>query len=98
MDYNFEKNTRHELLSGYDYDSLMHYGPYAFSSNGKKTIVPIQNPSAVIGQRDNLSAKDIAELNALYDCQSNSFFMIYLFPFFVSQSFFLLPWPMIGYW
>ena len=63
-------NSRHELLSSYDYGSIMHYGEYAFSANGKKTIVAIQNPTATIGQRQHLSSNDISELNILYDCQS----------------------------
>ena len=66
----FDKNSMQESLSSYDYNSIMHYGAYAFSSNGKKTIVPISNPSAAIGQREGLSANDIIEINALYDCQS----------------------------
>eukprot|EP00795_Rhopilema_esculentum_P007452 gene7452-13218_t len=72
VESNFQKNTKHEMLVNYDYDSVMHYGSYAFSANGKKTIVPIANPSAVIGQRNGLSPKDITELNVLYDCQSKS--------------------------
>ena len=67
------------MLSLYDYDSIMHYGSYAFSSNGKKTIVPIQDPAATIGQRDDLSAKDISELNTLYDCQSKQCFISRIF-------------------
>ncbi|MBD4895290.1 hypothetical protein GUF81_06200, partial [Xanthomonas citri pv. citri] len=43
----------------YDYGSVMHYSAYAFSSNGEKTIVTV-DPNAVIGQRDGLSATDIA--------------------------------------
>ena len=70
VEYNFEKNTEHERLTVYDYDSIMHYGPYAFTANGKKTIVPIKDPTLTIGQRNGLSAMDITELNVLYDCQS----------------------------
>ena len=58
------------MLSDYDYNSVMHYGPYSFSVNGKKTIVPISNPNTKIGQRDGMSPQDIIEINALYDCQS----------------------------
>jgi len=72
VEYNFQKNTEHERLTVYDYDSIMHYGPYAFTANGKKTIVPIKDPTLTIGQRNGLSAMDITELNVLYDCQSNS--------------------------
>ena len=79
LERNFQKNSNQKSLSSYDYDSVMHYGAYAFSSNGKKTIVPISNPSATIGQRAVLSSKDIIELNALYDCQSKSRFLVCLF-------------------
>ena len=67
---NFQKAENQEMLTDYDYNSVMHYGPYSFSANGKKTIVPISNPNANIGQRDGMSPQDIIEINALYDCQS----------------------------
>ena len=76
MESNFKKNTKHEMLVNYDYESVMHYGSYAFTANGKKTIVPIADPGAVIGQRDGLSPKDITELNVLYDCQSELYIII----------------------
>ncbi|CDZ76172.1 Flavastacin precursor [Legionella massiliensis] len=49
----------------YDYQSIMHYSAFAFSKNGKKTIIPLTD-GAVIGQREQLSEKDIAAINAMY--------------------------------
>ncbi|GAB0098082.1 hypothetical protein DMENIID0001_137780 [Sergentomyia squamirostris] len=51
----------------YDYDSVMHYGPTAFSINGQPTIVPTQE-GAVFGQRNSMSPMDIQRLNRMYNC------------------------------
>ncbi|XP_055710556.1 zinc metalloproteinase nas-4-like [Phlebotomus papatasi] len=51
----------------YDYGSVMHYGPTAFSMNGEDTIVPTEE-GAVIGQRLAMSTMDIQRLNRMYDC------------------------------
>uniref|UniRef100_A0A1Q3FQ05 Metalloendopeptidase n=1 Tax=Culex tarsalis TaxID=7177 RepID=A0A1Q3FQ05_CULTA len=51
----------------YDYGSVMHYGPFAFSKNGLPTIVP-KDPKAEIGQRVRLSESDISKLNHMYGC------------------------------
>jgi hypothetical protein len=48
----------------YDYGSIMHYPRDAFSANGQDTIVPT-DPTAQIGQRNGLSAGDIAAANSL---------------------------------
>jgi Astacin (Peptidase family M12A) len=72
---NFEniiENARHNFnqhifdgidLGSYDYGSIMHYPRDAFSKNGKDTIVPKRN--VAIGQREGLSARDIAAINEL---------------------------------
>ena len=52
-------------LGGYDYGSIMHYPRTAFSSNGQETITPT-DPNAQIGQRNGLSAGDIAAVAAMY--------------------------------
>nr|QNH72393.1 toxin candidate TRINITY_DN31672_c0_g1_i1 [Pachycerianthus borealis] len=52
----------------YDYDSILHYGRYFFSKNGKPTIVPTQNPNAKIGNKVHLSSLDIQKVNTLYNC------------------------------
>jgi Astacin (Peptidase family M12A) len=55
-------------LGAYDYGSLMHYPPKAFSTNGQDTVVPLQPlpPGVVMGQRNGLSAGDVAGIHALY--------------------------------
>lgn len=70
--YNFKKiNGRRFSNFGTDYDyfSIMHYDPVAFSSNGKRTVVPIDEKYRdVIGQRIALSRGDIARINNMYEC------------------------------
>ncbi len=50
----------------YDYQSIMHYSAYAFSKNGKKTIIPLIE-GVEIGQRREISGKDQAAINGLYN-------------------------------
>jgi hypothetical protein len=49
----------------YDYESIMHFPPMAFSTNGKATIEALL-PNIAIGARDKLSAGDTLLINALY--------------------------------
>lgn len=64
--YNFDQHLTDGKDHGdYDYDSIMHYGPFAFSKNGQKTIIPLVE-NIKIGQRDHLSKGDIAAVNAMY--------------------------------
>lgn len=64
--YNFEQHlTDGKDLAEYDYQSIMHYGAYAFSKNGLPTIIPLI-VGAEIGQRSHLSEKDIAAIQAMY--------------------------------
>ena len=56
-----------QLLGDYDFGSIMHYGEYFFSANGEATLVPIDAPAnVIIGQREALSAGDIAAIARLY--------------------------------
>lgn len=64
--YNFNQHIRDgEDYGEYDYDSIMHYGSFAFSKNGNPTIVPLAE-GIEIGQRNHLSRKDIAAIHAMY--------------------------------
>jgi hypothetical protein len=64
--YNFNQQlTDGKDFGEYDYQSIMHYGPFSFSKNGQQTIIPLIQ-SAEIGQRNKLSEKDIAAINAMY--------------------------------
>jgi hypothetical protein len=49
-------------------DSIMHYDDTAFSSNGKRTIIP-KSSTATIGQQQKLSPIDIKEIQLFYKCQ-----------------------------
>ncbi len=65
-EHNFNQHiTDGDDLGGYDYGSIMHYGRNAFSRNGQPTIVPTQS-GVTIGQRNGLSAGDIAAVRAMY--------------------------------
>nr|CAD7459695.1 unnamed protein product [Timema tahoe] len=67
---NFAKHSASTVTNygiGYDYDSVLHYGPFAFSVNGEMTIVP-HDPTAVLGQRVAMSEKDVLKLNTMYQC------------------------------
>lgn len=59
--------------TGYDYFSVMHYKPTAFSKNGNDTIIPTDHRfEKVIGQREGLSSGDAERINIMYNCsQSN---------------------------
>ena len=64
--YNFEQHLSDgEDYGDYDYQSIMHYPANAFSKNGGKTIIPLST-GVEIGQRERLSDKDIAAINAMY--------------------------------
>ncbi|KRZ87567.1 Zinc metalloproteinase nas-4, partial [Trichinella sp. T8] len=56
---------------GYDYGSIMHYGPYAFSRNGQRTIHALKPGGELMGQRRGFSKSDLLKLNKLYDCDEN---------------------------
>jgi hypothetical protein len=66
MEHNFNQQIADgDDIGAYDYGSVMHYAATAFSRNGMPTIVPVQ-AGAVIGQRNGLSAGDIAAIRVMY--------------------------------
>jgi len=58
----------HDFGEEYDYESLMHYLPTAFTKNGQPTIVALKEGAVNMGQRHYLSEKDIRKLNKMYKC------------------------------
>ncbi|CAL8243251.1 unnamed protein product [Lota lota] len=67
---NFRRIRTNNLGTPYDYNSVMHYGRFAFSSNGQPTILPIPDENAVIGRASQMSTLDIRRVNLLYRCNS----------------------------
>ncbi|KAM9851531.1 meprin A subunit beta-like [Aulostomus maculatus] len=79
VEYNFRKAEDSDTQGvPYDYLSVMHYGPYAFS-NGNGTTITTKNPAFQdkIGQRLGVSPSDMLELNLLYKCESSIAFKMY---------------------
>jgi len=65
MEHNFNQHIADgDDIGAYDFDSIMHYGAFAFSRNGQATIATLGGQQ--IGQRNGLSAGDIAAVRALY--------------------------------
>ncbi|TMW46255.1 hypothetical protein DOY81_008664 [Sarcophaga bullata] len=69
-EFNFEKYKSSFVTDfdvGYDYQSCLHYRAAAFSVNGEPTIRTL-DPNVEIGQREELSKKDIDKINVMYKC------------------------------
>jgi astacin len=65
-EHNFNQHiTDGDDYGPYDFGSIMHYGPTAFSRNGQPTIVA-RSGNPTFGQRNGLSAGDIAAVRAMY--------------------------------
>jgi len=68
--HNFNEDSSSEYTSfgaAYDYDSVMHYGEYDFSSNGQKTI-SVKKSGAKIGQRKAISSTDAYKVQKMHGC------------------------------
>lgn len=65
--HNFDQHiTDGDDVGAYEYGSIMHYGATAFSKDGvSATIEPLQS-GVTIGQRNGLSAGDIAAIHSIY--------------------------------
>lgn len=51
----------------YDLNSLMHYRSYAYSMNGKDTMVPLDGTKSIHSDPA-LSDYDVARVKAMYNC------------------------------
>ncbi len=64
---NFTKQCTGAMdVSSYAEGSIMHYGPYAFSSNGQKTISSKRGLDSQMGQRSGMNSTDRSTMNSLY--------------------------------
>ncbi|XP_029353600.1 low choriolytic enzyme-like [Echeneis naucrates] len=70
MEHNFRKIQTRNLNTPYDYNSVMHYGRFAFSRNRQPTILPIPDGNVAIGRAEQMSPIDILRVNRLYRCNS----------------------------
>uniref|UniRef100_A0A3Q1I4V3 Metalloendopeptidase n=1 Tax=Anabas testudineus TaxID=64144 RepID=A0A3Q1I4V3_ANATE len=73
MEHNFRKIQTRNLGTPYDYNSVMHYGRFAFSRNRQPTIIPIPDPNVSIGRAEQMSPIDILRVNRLYQCNATAF-------------------------
>lgn len=80
----FTQNPHADTSLDYDIMSIMHFGKFAFSDEGKETIVVkdagyhlyTSNPDEyhlyVIGQRNMMTKNDVLQLAKMYDCTSKT--------------------------
>ncbi|UYV64863.1 MEP1B [Cordylochernes scorpioides] len=72
----FSKYTDREiqhLNETYDYGSILHYNPTAFSKDYKSVTIVARKPGGeAMGQRKKLSETDIRKINKLYSCSQSS--------------------------
>ncbi|XP_039182144.1 meprin A subunit alpha-like [Crotalus tigris] len=62
-----------DLNTPYDYESVMHYGPYSFSKNSSVPTITTKIPefNNIIGQSQDMSKTDVERLNRMYHCASS---------------------------
>uniref|UniRef100_A0A669DAA6 Metalloendopeptidase n=1 Tax=Oreochromis niloticus TaxID=8128 RepID=A0A669DAA6_ORENI len=84
MEHNFRKIDTRNLDTSYDYNSVMHYGRFAFSKNREPTIIPIPNENVAIGRATEMSGNDILRVNRLYNC--SMYLVSFLFFFFLLKK------------
>ncbi|XP_029945346.1 high choriolytic enzyme 1-like [Salarias fasciatus] len=65
---NFKKVETNNLGTPYDLTSVMQYYKYAFSKNGKPTILAKSDPDLNFGYSDAMTQNDIDRVNRLYQC------------------------------
>ena len=51
---------------GYDFDSIMHYGPFDFALYQNKPVITSKTGDEITGQREYLTKKDINHLKLAY--------------------------------
>ncbi|KAL7645929.1 UNVERIFIED_CONTAM: hypothetical protein RMT77_002826 [Armadillidium vulgare] len=73
MEHNFNSygtNVLDTFEEAYDYESLMHYSPYAFAIDYEEYTIKTKDPyyQDVIGQREGLSDIDLLKLLKMYNC------------------------------
>ncbi|XP_068089347.1 meprin A subunit alpha [Hyperolius riggenbachi] len=61
-----------DLNTPYDYESVMHYGPYSFNIDPNVPTITAKIPAFnnIIGQRLDFSAIDLERLNRMYNCSA----------------------------
>ncbi|NWH70486.1 MEP1A protein, partial [Piaya cayana] len=66
-----------DLNTPYDYESVMHYGPFSFNKNSSIPTITTKIPefNDIIGQRLDFSAIDLERLNRMYNCTSTHTFL-----------------------
>ncbi|KAA0188359.1 hypothetical protein HAZT_HAZT010942 [Hyalella azteca] len=69
MAHNFDMELTNNFGVPYDYSSVMHYDPYAFTSNGNETLIAKNLYGQLfMGQRNGLSFMDKRIANLQYNC------------------------------
>uniref|UniRef100_A0A8C6V907 Metalloendopeptidase n=1 Tax=Naja naja TaxID=35670 RepID=A0A8C6V907_NAJNA len=74
--YNFDKyddSFISDLNTPYDYESVLHYGPYSFNKNSAVPSITTKIPefNNIIGQSQDMSKIDLERLNRMYRCASS---------------------------
>ncbi|XP_041845298.1 low choriolytic enzyme-like isoform X2 [Melanotaenia boesemani] len=68
--HNFDKVETNNLMTPYDFNSVMQYNKYVFSKNEMPTMVAKCDPNLDFGHATEMNKNDIIRVNRLYNCCS----------------------------